>query len=120
MFMGTSPTSSINSVPLSASSKRPILRVTAPVNAPFSWPKNSFSKSVSETEAGCTATKGPLPPPFRWMKLAMTSLPTPVSPSRSTGASVAATTRARSRQCRNAALRPHTSSLPSSVRSFTA
>src|SRR2546429_3997049 len=38
---GISPTSSKKSVPLSASSKRPIFCAMAPVNAPRSWPKRS-------------------------------------------------------------------------------
>jgi hypothetical protein len=36
-----SPISSRNSVPLSASSKRPLRALMAPVKAPFSWPNSS-------------------------------------------------------------------------------
>src|SRR5580698_9473152 len=42
---GISPTSSSSKVPLSASSSRPSFWLTAPVNAPFSWPNNSLSNS---------------------------------------------------------------------------
>src|ERR1019366_1406314 len=40
-----SPISSRNSVPLSASSSRPIFLLTAPVKAPFSLPNNSLSSN---------------------------------------------------------------------------
>ena len=42
-----SPISSRNSVPPSASSKRPFFRCSAPVNAPFSWPNSSASIRLS-------------------------------------------------------------------------
>ena len=121
MFMGTSPTSSINSVPLSASSKRPILRVTAPVNAPFSWPKNSFSKSVSETEAGCTGRKGPFAAAVPVDEVGHDLLAHARFPEQERG-------RIRSRHHprplkavpERGAAAPYLPSLPSSVRSFTA
>ena len=43
MARSRSPTSSRKSVEPCACSKRPMRRATAPVNAPFSWPKNSLS-----------------------------------------------------------------------------
>ena len=54
-----SPTSSRNSVPPSASSKRPSLRLMAPVKAPFSWPNSSVSSSVSASAPQLTLTNGP-------------------------------------------------------------
>ena len=45
MASGISPISSRNSVPPFACSKRPTRRRSAPVNAPFSWPKSSLSRS---------------------------------------------------------------------------
>jgi hypothetical protein len=50
--------SSRNSVPRSASSKQPSRRSTAPVNAPFSWPKISLSSSVSGMAAQLIGTNG--------------------------------------------------------------
>src|SRR6516225_5457487 len=46
---GTSAISSRNKVPPSASSKRPGLSFSAPVNAPLTCPKNSLSKRPSGT-----------------------------------------------------------------------
>src|SRR5512147_15215 len=54
-----SPISSRNRVPLSASSKRPSLRLMAPVNAPFSWPNSSDSSSVSASAPQLTLMNGP-------------------------------------------------------------
>ena len=45
-------------MPPSACSKRPARRATAPVKAPFSWPKNSDSMSSRGTAVQLTATKG--------------------------------------------------------------
>ncbi len=58
--IGMSPISSRNSVPPSACSKRPELRVLAPVNAPFSWPNNSDSMRSRGIAAMLMATNGPL------------------------------------------------------------
>ena len=58
----TSPISSRKIVPLSASSKRPSLRLMAPVNAPFSWPNSSDSSSVSVSAPQFTFTNGPAGP----------------------------------------------------------
>ncbi len=55
---GSSPISSRNTVPPSAVSKRPTARRSAPVNAPFSWPKRSDSASVSGSAAASITTKG--------------------------------------------------------------
>ena len=55
---GISPISSRNSVPPWACSKRPMRRLSAPVNAPFSWPKSSLSSSDSASAAQCSATNG--------------------------------------------------------------
>ena len=48
---GISPISSRNSVPPFAASKKPTLRRSAPVNAPFSWPNSSLSSSDSGSAA---------------------------------------------------------------------
>ncbi len=46
-------------MPWSASSKRPIRRSVAPVNAPRSWPNISDSTSSRGMAAEFTATNGP-------------------------------------------------------------
>ncbi len=53
-----SPTSSRKSVPLSASSKRPFLSRSAPVNAPRTWPNSSLSSSVSVSAAQFSERNG--------------------------------------------------------------
>jgi len=53
-----SAASSKNNVPLSASSNFPIFLVKALVNAPFSYPKNSASKSSSGIAAQFISTNG--------------------------------------------------------------
>ena len=58
MSGGSSPTSSRKIVPPSASSKRPIRFSVAPVNAPFSWPKSSLSRTPSPKALQLTATNG--------------------------------------------------------------
>ena len=78
---GSSPISSRNSVPPSASSKSPGLLSVAPVNAPRMWPNSSLSKSVSTTAEQLTVTnrrsrRGPILCSAR----ATSSLPVPVSP----------------------------------------
>ena len=63
----------------------------APVKAPFSWPKSSFSRSASGMAAQLMATKGPLARAESWWRARLiSSLPVPLSPRRSTVASVAA------------------------------
>ena len=56
---GMSPISSRKSVPSRASSKRPGLARTAPVNAPRSWPNSSDSSRPSGIAAQFTGTNGP-------------------------------------------------------------
>ncbi len=64
----------------------PFLASTAPVNAPFEWPKSSDSARFSGIAAQLTATKGPLERLLiLWMRRASTSLPEPVSPKMRTG-----------------------------------
>jgi hypothetical protein len=87
-----SPISSRNSVPPSASSNRPILRATAPVNAPFSCPKSSLSSSVSASAAQLIPMKVRSWRSEReWMCRAVSSFPVPVSPSSNTVALLLAT-----------------------------
>jgi hypothetical protein len=81
-------------VPPSAASNRPGRSLMAPVKAPRSWPKSSDSISVSAKIAQLTGTKGL----FRrwlawWIRLAMSSLPVPVSPVMRMLLSLSATTR---------------------------
>ena len=56
---GSSPSSSRKNVPPSANSKSPIVRCRLPVNAPFSWPKNSASSRFSGIAPQSTGTNGP-------------------------------------------------------------
>ena len=60
MLASISPISSRKMVPPSACSNRPTRRSLAPVNAPFSWPKSSLSRSCGLSAAQWTATKRPL------------------------------------------------------------
>ena len=53
-----SPISSRNTVPLSATSIRPFLFESAPVNAPRMWPNSSDSRSASGRAPQLTATNG--------------------------------------------------------------
>ncbi len=83
-----SPISSRKSVPPSLCSNRPTRCVMAPVNAPFSWPKSSLSSNCSGIAAQLIATKfRPARPEKRWIALAASSLPVPLSPVTITGAS---------------------------------
>ncbi len=78
-------------MPRCASSNLPGLRAVAPVNAPFSWPKSSVSSRFSGIAAQLMATNGPSARGLStWSARAKSSLPVPLSPSRSTVASVAA------------------------------
>ena len=54
---GMSPTSSRNSVPWWASSKRPTFCAMAPVKAPFSWPNSSLSSRPVGMAAQLSLTK---------------------------------------------------------------
>jgi hypothetical protein len=68
-------------VPPSASSKRPMRVLLAPVNAPFSWPNSSLSSRVSGIAAQFTLIIGPVARKLHaWMTSARISLPTPLSP----------------------------------------
>jgi len=79
-------------VPVWAASNRPVRLETAPVKAPRTWPKSSLSSRLSESAPQLTRTNGPLPRGERaWIALAISSLPVPVSPRRSTEAFEAAT-----------------------------
>ncbi len=74
-------TSSRSSVPPSAISNRPMLRRSAPVNAPFSCPKSSLSRSPAERAAQLTLRNGfPCRGPRWWSSRAKSSLPVPLSP----------------------------------------
>ena len=78
-------------MPRCAISNLPGLRATAPVNAPFSWPKSSVSSSVSGIAAQLIATNGASARGLSaWSDRANSSLPVPLSPSSSTVVSVAA------------------------------
>src|SRR5258707_399520 len=55
---GISPISSRNRVPPAAASKRPIRSLTALVNAPLAWPKNSLLYKSFGIQAQLTRTKG--------------------------------------------------------------
>ena len=59
MAAGTSPISSRNSVPLSASSNFPGLLADAPENAPFSYPNSSLSSRFSGIAVLLILMKGP-------------------------------------------------------------
>ena len=68
-------------MPPSASSKRPALVATAPVNAPFSCPNSSLSTSVGGSAAQLTRTSGRAWRRLRsWSARANSSLPVPVGP----------------------------------------
>ena len=90
-------TSSRNRVPPSASSILPARLCTAPVKAPFSYPNNSLSKSVSGKAPQLIATNCRV---FRRLRLciarATNSFPVPVSPVIMTPESVSAKDRIRS------------------------
>jgi len=76
-------------VPPSASSKRPLLRPVAPVNAPFSCPNSSDSISSSGIAAQFTATNGRVALLLCWwISRATISFPEPFSPAISTEALV--------------------------------
>ena len=88
-----------------AASTWPTRVPSAPVKAPRAWPKSSFSISVGEITAQLTVTKGRLRRvESAWTWRAITPLPVPVSPSRSTVASVVATRLAIASASRSAGL----------------
>ena len=87
-----SPISSRKIVPPSATSKKPFLFATAPVNEPLVCPNSSLSSSSSGRAPQLIETNGL---PRRGLALCMapasTSLPVPLSPVRSTVLEVGAT-----------------------------
>ncbi len=94
-------------MPLCASSKRPMRCATAPVKAPFSWPKNSLSSSPVGMAAQLTLTIVRSRRALKeWMARAISSLPVPVSPQMSTTESVGATVSTCSSTRRSARLCP--------------
>ena len=91
-FGDRSPISSRNSVPPSASWKRPGLVAMAPVKAPLTWPNSSASSNCSASAAQFTEMKGRSRRALcAWMERATISLPVPLSPSISTVTSLLAT-----------------------------
>ena len=81
MSGGISATSSRKIVPPSAISKAPGFSFTEPVNAPFSWPKSSFSRMSFGSAAQLSGKKGPFALSLlAWMARATSSLPVPDSP----------------------------------------
>ena len=87
----SSPISSRNRVPPSASSNLPALSRTAPVKAPRTCPNTSDSKRFSAIAVQVTSTNGlSARADLLWMDRASSVLPDPVSPDRSTVASLGA------------------------------
>ena len=92
---GSSPTSSRNIVPPSASSKYPLRASVAPVKAPFSCPKSSESIVPSGMAPQFTAIYlACLRAEYACIICGKNSFPTPLSPTTSTDRSVGATRRA--------------------------
>src|SRR3974390_1656796 len=88
---GSSPTSSRNNVPPSASTNLPACFSVAPVKAPFSCPNRIDSTRFSGSAPQLTATKGfALRAPEPWIARAINSLPVPDSPCTITGMDEAA------------------------------
>ena len=85
---GSSPISSRNSVPPSASSIGPRRVRDAPVNAPRSWPNSSLSNTDGAIAAQSTCMNGCRARSTAWSARATTPLPVPLSPSTSTLASL--------------------------------
>ena len=80
-----SATSSRKIVPPLAISNAPGFSFTEPVNAPFSWPNNSFSRISLGSAAQLSAKKGPLERSLLLCSArATSSLPVPDSPRMST------------------------------------
>ena len=78
---GTFAISSRNSVPPSASSKRPTRSDFASVKAPLTWPKSSLSKTPSESPPAFTTTRGlPARGETRCTAWATVPFPDPFSP----------------------------------------
>ncbi|MCZ7683050.1 MAG: hypothetical protein M5U28_31270 [Sandaracinaceae bacterium] len=80
------------------------------MKAPRTCPKSSLSTSVSGSAAQSMATKGPRRrPPCSWSARAASSLPVPVSPSRSTVTSLFAASSSTAKTSRSARLSPTSS-----------
>ena len=108
-----SPISSRKSVPPSASLNAPIRSSTAPVKAPFLWPKSSDSSSSLEMAAQLIATNFlSLRGLASWIALANISLPVPLSPRISTDTSRRAARRASPTATRRLRLSPTMPSKP--------
>ena len=87
-----SPTSSRNRLPPSACSNLPVIRLSAPTKAPFSWPNSSDSTRSRGIAAILIGTKGPARrDPRSCSARATSSLPVPLSPVISTVRSVLTT-----------------------------
>ena len=79
-------------MPPSAATNRPRFDVSAPVNAPRTWPNSSLSSSVPASAPQLTGTNAPpARRPAKWSARATSSLPVPLSPVMSTVASECAT-----------------------------
>src|SRR5690349_4446037 len=85
---GSSPISSRNNVPPSASAKAPSRALVAPVKAPRSWPNSSLPASSDTMVVQSTTAKSPLSRrrSRSWISRAISSLPVPLSPITSTEA----------------------------------
>ena len=93
--------------PPSAAAKSPFRSRSAPVKAPFTWPKSSLSRSVSGKAAQFRATNSPRRRVLSsWIARARSSLPVPVSPAISTEALERAARRARLRRLSRGRLAP--------------
>ena len=70
-------------MPASAAATLPAASATAPVKAPFTWPKRSLCSSSLERLGQLTVTNGPERRALRrWISRARTVLPVPLGPSR--------------------------------------
>ena len=104
---GMSPISSRKIVPPCAASNRPGRLRSAPVKAPFSWPKSSDSRRFSGIAEQFSATKGLSDLELKRCRAeAISSLPVPLSPKTKTDESERATLATVSRTRSIAWLRP--------------
>ena len=118
--IGAVASSSRNSVPPSARSKRPGWRFCAPVKAPASWPNSSESSRFSFNAAQFREINGPSQRPDKKCKrLAISSLPVPRSPMMSTGLLSGASRDTCSRTSRKLFASPRRLSLNSAIVKFT-
>ena len=104
---GRSPISSRNTVPPSATARRPRFLATAPVNAPRSCPNSSLSSSSRVSAPQFTVVRRTRSRVLsRWIAVATSSFPVPVSPCINTETSGGANFLIRSKSARMGALRP--------------